>query len=149
MHAVHAHSGFQSLSLSSAFSLSVLSEHVHLRPTVILRVDAHSVNGSRKRSTSYCDTKSSYFITSYQTEKVHIIGDFENNSVGQYYTWERRLNVTRSLRKDQSKLHQFCIKVLPGIFVGYALCAGGIWRGDIFVVDVEELKNLDASEKCA
>ena len=48
---------FQSLSLLSAFSLSVLSEHVHLRPTVILRDDAHSVNGSRKRSTSYCDTK--------------------------------------------------------------------------------------------
>ena len=48
--------------------------------------------------------------------------------------------------KDQSKLHQFGIKVLPGIFVGYALCAGGIWKGDISVVGVEELKILDASD---
>ena len=36
-----------SVLLLSAFSLSVLG-HVHLQSTVILRVDAHSVNGSRK-----------------------------------------------------------------------------------------------------
>ena len=42
--------------------------------------------------------------------------------------------------KDQSKLHQLGIKVLPGNFVGYALCAGGIWKGDFFFADVEELK---------
>ena len=35
--------------LLSAFSLSVLG-HVHLQSSVILRVDAHSVNGSRSRS---------------------------------------------------------------------------------------------------
>ena len=36
--------------------------------------------------------------------------------------------------------------MLPGIFLGYALCAGGIWTGDILVADIEELENLDASE---
>ena len=46
--------------------------------------------------------------------------------------------------KDQCRLHQFGAKVLPGIFLGYALYAGGIWKGDIMVADTEELE--DASE---
>ena len=44
--------------------------------------------------------------------------------------------------KDQSRLHQFGAKVLPGIFLGYAL---GIWKGDILVADIEELEEMDAS----
>ena len=48
--------------------------------------------------------------------------------------------------KDQSGLHQFGNKVLPGTFLGYALFAGKIWKGDISVADIEELENLDASE---
>ena len=31
--------------------------------------------------------------------------------------------------KDQSRIHQFGKKVLPGLFLGYALYAGGIWKG--------------------
>ena len=31
--------------------------------------------------------------------------------------------------KDQSKIHQFGKKVLPGLFLGNALYAGGIWKG--------------------
>ena len=41
--------------------------------------------------------------------------------------------------KDQSRIHQFGKKVLPGIFLGYALYAGGIWKGDVVVADLEEL----------
>ena len=48
--------------------------------------------------------------------------------------------------RDQSRRHQFGKKVLPGIFVGYALIEGEIWKGDILVTDVEELENLGASE---
>ena len=48
--------------------------------------------------------------------------------------------------KDQSRLHQFGAKVLPGMFLGYALYAGGIWKGDILVADTEELEQVDASE---
>ena len=33
-----------------------------------------------------------------------------------------------------------------GIFVGLALYAGGIWKRDILVADVEALENMDASE---
>ena len=35
--------------------------------------------------------------------------------------------------RDQSRLHQFGNKVLPGIFRGYALVAGEIWKGDILI----------------
>ena len=48
--------------------------------------------------------------------------------------------------EDLSRLHQFGTKVLPGIFYGYVIYAGGIWKGDIMVADVEGLENMDASE---
>ena len=48
--------------------------------------------------------------------------------------------------KDLSRLHQFGPKVLPGIFLGYALHAGRIWKGDILVADIGELEQIDASE---
>ena len=35
--------------------------------------------------------------------------------------------------KDQSRNHQFGKKVYPGLFFGYALYAGGIWKGDILI----------------
>ena len=42
--------------------------------------------------------------------------------------------------KDQSRIHQFGKKVLPGLFLGYALYAGGIWKGDVLIADLEELE---------
>ena len=48
--------------------------------------------------------------------------------------------------KDQSRIHQFGKKVLPGLFLGHALYAGGIWKGDRLVADIEELEAMDASE---
>ena len=39
--------------------------------------------------------------------------------------------------RDQTRLHQFGKKVLPGIFQGYALIAGGLWKGDILIADME------------
>ena len=47
--------------------------------------------------------------------------------------------------KDQSRIHQFGKKVLPGLF-GYALYAEGIWKGDVLIADLEELETMDASE---
>ena len=40
--------------------------------------------------------------------------------------------------KDQSRLDQFGAKVSPGIFLGYASHAGGNWKGDVMVADIEE-----------
>ena len=49
--------------------------------------------------------------------------------------------------KGESRLHHFGKKVLPGIFLGYAVFAGRKWKkGDILVADIEELGNLEASE---
>ena len=42
--------------------------------------------------------------------------------------------------KDQSRIHHFGKKVLP------ALYAGGIWKGDVLIADLEELETMDASE---
>ena len=47
--------------------------------------------------------------------------------------------------KDQSRVHQLGKKILPGLFLGYALYAG-IWKGDVLVADLEELETMDASE---
>ena len=47
---------------------------------------------------------------------------------------------------DQSRIHQFGKKVLPGLFLGYALYAGSIWKGDVLIADLEELETMDASE---
>ena len=48
--------------------------------------------------------------------------------------------------EDQSRIHQFGKKVLLGLFLGYALYAGGIWKGDVLIADLEELETMDASE---
>ena len=48
--------------------------------------------------------------------------------------------------KDQSRIHQFGKKVLLGLFLGYALYAGRIWKGDVLIADLEELETMDASE---
>ena len=48
--------------------------------------------------------------------------------------------------KDQSRIHQFGKKVLPGLFFGYALYAERFWKGDVLVADFEELETTDASE---
>ena len=48
--------------------------------------------------------------------------------------------------KNLSPLHQFGPKVLPGKFLGYALHAGRIWKGDILVADIEDLEQMDVSE---
>ena len=47
--------------------------------------------------------------------------------------------------KDQSRIHIFGKKVLLGLFLGYALYARGIWKGDVLVADLEELEMMDAS----
>ena len=44
--------------------------------------------------------------------------------------------------KDQLRLHQFGPKLLPGIYLGYVFYAGGIWKGDIMVADIEEMEEM-------
>ena len=51
-----------------------------------------------------------------------------------------------TIAKDQSRIHQFGKNVLPGLFLGYALYAGGIWKGDVLIAYLEELETMDASK---
>ena len=48
--------------------------------------------------------------------------------------------------KDQSRIHQFGKKILPGLFFGCALYAGGMWKSDIMVADIEKLETMSASK---
>ena len=48
--------------------------------------------------------------------------------------------------KDQSRVHPFGKKVLPGLFLGYALYAVRICKGDVLVAEIEELETMDPSE---
>ena len=53
--------------------------------------------------------------------------------------------------KDQSRIHQFGKKVLPGLFLGYALYAGGIWKGDVLIAEVGDdgrIGNLLEKTQC-
>ena len=47
--------------------------------------------------------------------------------------------------RGKSRLHQFGKNVLRGIFFGYALIAGGIWKGDILVTEIHP-RRLSAKE---
>ena len=49
--------------------------------------------------------------------------------------------------KDISRQHQFGPKILPSMFLCICiLCAGGIWKRDIVIADIEELEQMDVSE---
>ena len=41
--------------------------------------------------------------------------------------------------RDLSRLHQFGKKVLRGIFLGCELIAGGFWKGDLLISELEDL----------
>ena len=78
------------------------------------------------------------YRTSYQTGKHLMKRDLENHAKIEYH---RHISA-----EDQSRHHQFGKKVLPGMFLGHALFARGIWKGDFLVADIEELDMLDASD---
>ena len=50
--------------------------------------------------------------------------------------------------KDQTRIHQFGKKVLLGSFLGCELIAGGLWKGDFLIADLEDLEKLDGSDSC-
>ena len=71
---------------------------------------------------------------------------FGDHSKGQLYLLEQWLNIIRRHRKIRREFINLGKKVLPGIFLGYELIAGGIWKGDMLIADLEDLEKLDASD---
>ena len=78
--------------------------------------------------------------------KLHTRDVLENHLKDQSFRFCSLVEYYPLIAKDQSRIHQFGKKVLPGLFVGYALYAGRIWKGDVLVADIEELETMDASE---
>ena len=91
-----------------------------------------------------CETSQIYYLMGRRPMK-DVLGNHLKDRLFHLVHW---LSIYHPITaKDQSRIHQFGKKVfLPGLFLGYALYAGGIWKGDVLVADLEELETMDASE---
>ena len=73
-------------------------------------------------------------------EKLLARGESEN------HLKDKWLNIIRFLHWTSQGSSNLARKGLPGTFLGFASIAGGIWKGDGLVSEMEELENLAASE---
>ena len=75
---------------------------------------------------------------------IHFMrGGSVNHSKDQSFRLVRWSNITRFLPKASQDFTTFGSQVVPRKFLGYALYAEGIWKGDtITVADLEELEKL-------
>ena len=78
--------------------------------------------------------------------KLHTKDVLENHFKGPIIPFGSLVEYYPITAKDQSRIHPFGKKVLPGLFLGYALYAGRIWKREVLVADLEELDTTDASE---
>ena len=92
--------------------------------------------------TTICETSQNYYLMGRRPMK-DVLG---NHFKGPIIPFGSLVECHPVTAKDQSRIHQFGKKVLPGLFLGYALYAGGIWKGDVLIADLEELETMDASE---
>ena len=79
------------------------------------------------------------FKISWQMWKHLAKDDSENHLKDQKIPCGAMVEYHHLSAKGQPRLHQIGKKVSPGIFLGYALVAEWIWKGDIMVADIEEL----------
>ena len=83
------------------------------------------------------------FKTSAQTGK-HLMSGVSEDHLGARFGAMAECHPISA--KDQSRLHQVGKKFFTGVFRGYVLIVGTIWKGNIVVPNIEELENLGASE---
>ena len=77
--------------------------------------------------------------TSCPTGRRHVKDDSENQSKDQQFLLEQWLNIIL--------LHQkIWQESITRNLLGYELIAGGIWKGDVLIADLEDLEKLDASD---
>ena len=89
--------------------------------------------------TPICETSQIYYLMGRRPMK-DVLGNHLKDLLFHLVHW---LSITA---EDQSRIHQLGKKVLPGLFLGYSLYAGGIWKGDVPIADLEELETMDASD---
>ena len=70
--------------------------------------------------TPICETSQIYYLMGRRPMK-DVLGNHSKDRLFHLVHW---LSITLYLQKDQSRIHQFGKKVLPGLFLGYALYAG-------------------------
>ena len=92
--------------------------------------------------TPICETFKIYFLMDGRPMK-DVLGNHLKDRSFRLVHW---LSITLSLRRTSQESINLEKNVLPGLLFGYALYAGGIWKGDILVADLEELETMDASE---
>ena len=86
------------------------------------------------------------FKTSWHVGKFLMKGRSANHLKGPIILCGAMVEYHPISARDQSRLHHFGKKALPGIFFGCALIAGRIWERDILLEVIEELEKMDASE---
>ena len=92
--------------------------------------------------TPICETSQISYLMGRRPMK-DVLG---NHLKGRLFHLVHWLSITLSLRRTSQESINLERKVLPGLFLGYALYAGRIWKGDVLVADLEELETMDASE---
>ena len=92
--------------------------------------------------TPICETSQIYYLMGRRPMK-DVLG---NHLKDRLFPFGSLVEYHPITAKDQSRIHQFGKKVLPGLFLGYALFVGEIWKGDVLIADLEELETMDASE---
>ena len=92
--------------------------------------------------TPICETSQIYCLTARRAYERRFCPPFK----GPIIQFGSLLEYHPETAKDQSRIHQFGKKVLPGLFLGYALYAAGIWKVYLLVANIEELETMDASE---
>ena len=55
------------------------------------------------------------------------------------------LNIIRLLQKTKQEFINLERKYYQESFLGYELVAGGMWKGDVLIADLEDLEKLDPS----
>ena len=89
-----------------------------------------------------CETSQIYFLMGRRPMK-DVLGNHLKDRLFHLVHW---FSITLLLRRTSHESIKSGKKVLPGLFLGYALYAGGIWKGDVLIADLEELETMDASE---
>ena len=92
--------------------------------------------------TPICETSQIYCLMGRRPMK-DVLGNHLKDLLFHLVHW---LSITLFLRKTSQESINLEKKDLPGLFLGYALYAGGIWKGDVLIADLEELETMDASE---
>ena len=92
--------------------------------------------------TLICETSQIYYLMGRRNMKDVFGQPFE----GPIIPFGSLVEYHPKTAKDQSRILQFGKKVSPGLFLGYALYAGRIWKGDALIADLEELETMTASE---